>query len=123
MSSSRSHQVIITPEAVDNSPPIAEDAPSPSIPALDLPFAPEEHTTSNPTTLNTGGQYDHNLTYLVLVCQDFLQAGGLGNEDYHFLHRSIKQELDRVLLETPSYQQPKDTNHWWTVRPQLSLAI
>ena len=47
--------------------------------------------------LTTAGQYDHNLTLLMLKI--FLLAGGSGNEDFRFPLRSVKQELDKALLE------------------------
>jgi hypothetical protein len=47
--------------------------------------------------LTTAGQYDHNLTLSMLKI--FLLAGGSGNEDYRFPLRSVKQDLDKALLE------------------------
>ena len=47
--------------------------------------------------LTTVGQYDHNLTLSMLKI--FLLAGGSGNEDFRFPLRSIKQELEKALLE------------------------
>jgi hypothetical protein len=47
--------------------------------------------------LTTTGQYDHNLTLSMLKI--FLLAGGSGNEDYRFPLRSVKQDLDKALLE------------------------
>ena len=47
--------------------------------------------------LTTAGQYDHNLTLTMLKI--FLLAGGSGNEDYRFPSRSVKQDVDKALLE------------------------
>ena len=47
--------------------------------------------------LTTVGQYDHNLTLSMIKI--FLLAGGAGNEDFRFPLRSIKQELEKALLE------------------------
>ena len=46
--------------------------------------------------LTTAGQYNHNLTLTML--KTFLLAGGAGNEDYRFPLRSLKQKLDKALL-------------------------
>ena len=47
--------------------------------------------------LTTAGQHDHNLTLSMLTI--FLLAGGSGNEDFRFPLRSVKQELNKALLD------------------------
>ncbi|KAI2500078.1 hypothetical protein MHU86_14405 [Fragilaria crotonensis] len=47
--------------------------------------------------LMTAGQYNHNLTLMMLTT--FLVARGAGNEDFRFPLRSTKQKLDQALLD------------------------
>ena len=57
--------------------------------------------------LDTAGQYDHNLTLVML--DTFLDAGGAGNEDFRYPLRALKLKLEEALL-TISFMSPKDAN-------------
>jgi hypothetical protein len=59
--------------------------------------------------LSTAGQYDHNLTLAMIKI--FLQAGGAGNEDFRFPLRTVKQRLDKALLEI-GYKEKSAANQF-----------
>ena len=47
--------------------------------------------------LSTAGQYEDNLTLLIM--KSALMAGGDGNEDFRYPLRSLKEKLNSALVE------------------------